>query len=65
MSWTERKKERTEHFNKYVKGWRMVKCTACNGSGYYDHNGSPRCGSCDGTGKERVSPEQYADRKLF
>jgi DnaJ-class molecular chaperone len=27
-------------------------CTACNGSGYYDHNGSPPCGVCSGTGKE-------------
>lgn len=25
-------------------------CTACNGSGYYDHNGSPRCGACNGKG---------------
>ena len=29
-------------------------CTACNGSGYYDHNGSPKCSSCNGTGKEEV-----------
>lgn len=29
-----------------------ITCTACNGSGYYDHNGSPRCGACNGTGKE-------------
>jgi len=28
-----------------------MKCYACNGSGYYDHNGSPKCGSCGGTGK--------------
>ena len=27
------------------------KCLACNGSGYYDHNGSPPCWSCEGTGK--------------
>lgn len=26
------------------------KCTACNGSGVYDHNNSPKCGSCGGTG---------------
>jgi len=26
------------------------KCIACNGSGHYDHNGSPPCGSCEGTG---------------
>jgi DnaJ-class molecular chaperone len=28
------------------------KCYACNGSGYYDSNGSPPCGACDGTGLE-------------
>jgi hypothetical protein len=26
-------------------------CVACNGSGYYDHNGSPPCGGCDGSGR--------------
>lgn len=26
-------------------------CLACNGSGHYDHNGSPVCSSCHGTGK--------------
>ena len=25
-------------------------CIACSGSGYYDDNGSPPCGSCNGTG---------------
>jgi len=27
-------------------------CIACNGSGRYDHNGSPPCGACGGTGIE-------------
>ncbi|ECF2424352.1 hypothetical protein E1576_09535 [Salmonella enterica subsp. enterica serovar Braenderup] len=35
-------------------------CRECvgrdNGSGYYDHNGSPKCSSCNGTGKERYKP---------
>jgi len=26
------------------------KCIACNGSGRYDIKGSPKCGSCNGTG---------------
>lgn len=26
-------------------------CTACSGSGYYDTDGSPPCGCCNGTGK--------------
>ena len=25
-------------------------CTACSGSGYYDVDGSPPCGACNGTG---------------
>ena len=28
-------------------------CMACNGSGYYDHNGSPKCSACGGKGKVR------------
>jgi DnaJ-class molecular chaperone len=28
-------------------------CLACNGSGHYDHNGSPVCTSCHGSGKRR------------
>jgi hypothetical protein len=32
----------------------MVKiCGACNGSGHYDDNGSPKCGACHGLGVER------------
>lgn len=53
----ERKAERAEHYQRFVHGWKQVKCTACNGSGHYDSNGSPRCGACDGTGKERVRPD--------
>lgn len=26
------------------------KCLACDGSGRYDHNGSPKCGCCGGSG---------------
>jgi DnaJ-class molecular chaperone len=55
-SWAERKEQRRDYYRRYVLGWKLVTCTACNGSGRYDHNGSPPCGSCDGTGKERVQP---------
>lgn len=48
-----RKEERTKHYNNFVKGWKLRPCTACGGSGYYDNNGSPKCGACNGTGKER------------
>lgn len=53
----ERKKERTEYYEKYVKGWKLTICISCNGSGYYDHNGSPKCGACEGTGKVRTKTE--------
>jgi DnaJ-class molecular chaperone len=52
----ERKRKRTEWFFKYIFKKKLVTCTACNGSGYYDNtvNGrTPKCSSCDGTGKER------------
>lgn len=58
MNFHQRKKERTERYEKYVKGWKQRPCTACNGSGYYDHNGSPKCGACNGTGKEKYKPNE-------
>lgn len=58
-SFHERKEERKAYYKKYVEGWKIRKCSACNGSGCYDHNGSPACGACDGTGKERYKePEE-------
>ncbi|EKN3715407.1 TPA: hypothetical protein ACPZMC_004083 [Yersinia enterocolitica] len=52
----ERKKERTDYYRRFVHGWKLKKCSACNGSGYYDNDGSPYCGACGGTGKERFQP---------
>jgi hypothetical protein len=52
-----RKLERKEYYEKFVKGWKQIPCTACNGSGYYDHSGSPKCGGCSGTGKQHVNPK--------
>lgn len=51
-----RKKDRTEYYFKFIYGWKLEKCCACNGSGYYDNNGSPKCGACNGTGKTRCKP---------
>jgi DnaJ-class molecular chaperone len=28
-------------------------CYACNDIGKYDNKGSPKCGSCNGTGKRK------------
>ena len=49
----ERKKQRSNYYFENIYGWKLRKCTACSGSGCYDHNGSPKCGVCCGTGKER------------
>lgn len=49
----ENKKDRTNNYFQYEHGWKLRDCTACNGSGYYDHDNSPKCSSCNGTGKER------------
>lgn len=53
ITYADRKAARRVHFERFQKGRKMVVCCACNGSGYYDHHGSPRCGSCGGTGKVR------------
>lgn len=45
-----RKEERTKIY-KENHGRKLETCVACNGSGRYDHNGSPKCGACNGTGK--------------
>lgn len=56
MEWKERKRLRKENYEKYVKGWKLRICIACNGSGRYDSHNSPKCSSCEGTGKERYKP---------
>lgn len=57
MSFRARKAARTEYNKRFVYGWKLRPCYACNGSGRYDSSGSPPCGGCDGTGKERYKPE--------
>ena len=52
MTWLERKEERRREFEA-AKGLKMVACTACSGSGRYDHDGSPACGACGGSGRVR------------
>lgn len=51
MNFYERKKERTDDYFKNHFKRKHVTCGACNGSGYYDRNGSPLCWLCSGTGK--------------
>lgn len=62
LSFHERKAFRREFYEKYVKGWKLRPCSACNGSGYYDDDGSPPCAACDGTGKERYKPEREEEK---
>jgi len=62
-TWKELKKRRTEHYNKNVYGWKERPCTACNGTGHYDHNGSPLCESCNGTKKEKYRGSKSKDDK--
>lgn len=52
-----RKEERRKIYNEN-HGRKLTKCIACNGSGRYDHNGSPKCGACGGTGKCLTEPTE-------
>lgn len=65
-TFAERKAERTRWYWMHVHGWRTRPCTACAGSGHYDHNGAPPCGACDGTGKEKYpGPKAVYFRKVL
>lgn len=59
----ERKAQRTDYYKRFVHGWKQRPCTACAGSGYYDSDGSPPCGACDGTGKELFKPAAHQPAK--
>lgn len=69
IAFHERKDSRREHYYRFVYGWKERACTACNGSGHYDHNGSPPCGGCEGTGREKyrgpkaMTPEEWESIK--
>lgn len=58
MNFHERKAQRTAYYKKYIEGWKLRPCGACNGSGYYDSHDNPECGACDGSGKERYHPRE-------
>lgn len=53
----ERKAYRKDYYFRFVYKCKLVPCDSCNGSGRYDHNGSPPCGACDGEGKVREQKE--------
>lgn len=52
LSFLDAKARRTQEYLRDSFGWKLRTCTACSGSGYYDHNGSPKCRSCNGSGRE-------------
>jgi hypothetical protein len=53
----ERKAMRADYFHRFINGWKECACSACMGSGRYDHDGAPACGACDGSGRERFAPK--------
>jgi len=57
MSFRERKEERKKFYKEFIEGWKLRKCYACNGSGYYDRGGR-KCSACEGTGKERYKSDK-------
>ena len=65
MNFHERKRERTHEYFTFQFRWNETYCSACSGSGYYDDNGSPPCGACDGTGREKQRPNMlYTTRQI-
>lgn len=62
--WWIEKALRAEYWYRFVYGHQQRNCTACSGSGYYDNNGSPKCSSCDGTGKEKFKGPKW-EKGLF
>ena len=58
MDYKQRKQAQKEHFENNVKGWKLRACSACNGSCRYDVGDSPKCGACNGTGKESYKPTE-------
>ena len=56
VTFHQRKVERTAWYFKYIYKNKLVKCTACDGSGKYDtmdkKGRTPNCGCCNGTGKD-------------
>lgn len=56
----QRKQQRTDYFEQFIKGWRQSNCTACDGSGFYDHDGNPDCDACSGEGKESYQTDLNA-----
>ncbi len=63
--WHKEKRARSIYFARFIYGWIRKPCSACSGSGHYDHNGSPACGGCDGTGYDVVpGPKAFSPKKF-
>ena len=64
MNYQQRKAERTKQYLKNQLTMQTY-CVACDGSGRYDHNGSPKCGACEGTGQETITIESARGSKPY
>jgi hypothetical protein len=62
--WFKAKVARATYYFSYVYGWRQKDCTACSGSGRYDSHGSPKCGACNGKGKETYRGPKAIDNAI-
>ncbi len=62
--WLRDKVNRAQYYFSYVYGWKKRPCSACSGSGRYDHNGSPNCSSCQGTGRETYRGPKAIDNAI-
>lgn len=60
--YAQRKEYRTKLYEAN-RGWKKRTCSACAGSGRYDRAGSPACGACNGTGRERYKPVVVEEKK--
>lgn len=63
MNFNERKKKREKFFYENIYKFKLRKCSACNGSGFYDSYKSPPCSACNGTGKERYECDDKLELK--
>lgn len=57
-----RKRQRAIAYFRHRFGFRLERCTACNGSGHYDGPGAPRCSACSGAGRTWKRPPALETR---
>jgi DnaJ-class molecular chaperone len=68
LSWKSDKVRRIKDYYQYTFKHKERDCCACNGSGWYDWSDPetgyhPKCGGCEGTGKETYQDIKDEDLK--